>query len=178
MEKHMSQNNEPSKRKRVKISYWWQLPVPADENSSQNWVLACSLNQMRLPRFGQIITWRLAPLPRAGQDSLVVIARGIVSEVSEIKDGEYFAVLERNCKEYQMDPLTYEELHNCLSVAVTGFHPTIGCLEGPLVRLLPECDLAGIADPLVRPQGKGEPVVWVDWSTICKVTDLEEALHD
>ncbi|MCL4299546.1 MAG: hypothetical protein KJ077_27670 [Anaerolineae bacterium] len=101
-----------------------------------------------------------------------------MAEVTEINPGEYLAVLERNCREYEMDPLSYDELVDCLNLAVTGFHPTFGCVEGPLVRLLPECDLVGIADPLINQGGKDESLVWVDWSTICKVDDLEAALQD
>jgi hypothetical protein len=48
------------------------------------------------------------------------MARGIVAEVSEIKPGEYLAVLERNCREYEMDPLPYDELRDCLNMAVMG----------------------------------------------------------
>lgn len=174
----MTQSCQSSKRNQVKVSFWWQSPRTGNGNSSSNWVLACSLNQRRPPRFGQVITWRLGVPCLVGQEAVMVMARGIVAEVSETNPGEYLAVLERNCREYEMDPLSYDELVDCLNLAVTGFHPTFGCVEGPLVRLLPECDLVGIADPLINQGGKDESLVWVDWSTICKVDDLEAALQD
>jgi hypothetical protein len=174
----MTQSCQPSKRNRVKVSFWWQPPEVSNGNSSQNWVLACSLNQRRLPRFGQVITWRLGTSQLAGHEAVIVMGRGIVAEVTEINPGEYLAVLERNCREYDMDPLPYDELRDCLNTAVMGFHPILGCVEGSLVRLLPECDLAGIADPLINQGDKGESLVWVDWSTICKVDDLVATLQD
>lgn len=172
----MTQSCQSSKRNQVKVSFWWQSPRTGNGNSSSNWVLACSLNQRRPPRFGQVITWRLGTSELAGHEAVIVIGRGIVAEVTEINPGEYLAVLERNCREYEMDPLLYDELRDCLNMAVMGFHPILGCVEGSLVRLLPECDLAGIADPLINQGGKDESLVWVDWSTICKVDDLEAAL--
>lgn len=172
------QHFQSSKRNPVKVNYYWQPPAAGNGDSPENWVLACSVDQVRPPRFGQIVTWRLVTPPTTGQEALIVIARGLVAQVSVIKPDEYLVILERNCHEFCMDPLPYAELRDYLNLAVAGFHPTFGCVEGSLVRLLPECDLAGIADPLINQGDENGSLTWVDWSTICTVEDLEAALKD
>ena len=156
-----------------KISYWWAPPVP--EHQEPEAELALMLEQQRLPRIGQAITW-LLPMPAVvGQEPPSIIALGEVLKIEKVaEEPDTYAVLLGRCH----NGLSYEELCACINAQVAGFHPEFGCVEGRLVGLMPRFELAGIADPLLGSLLGGaddddEPVVWVNWATVWTVEGLE-----
>jgi hypothetical protein len=152
------------------VVYGWVPESPP--GSTADVEIAGMLEQTRLPRIGQIITWVLPQPDTVGQDPPLVIAKGTVTEVAQAESGSHIVYLRR---EHTVG-MSYQDLCMCIHAEVVGFHPDLGCVEGRLIGLFPKCELAGIADPqmadLVQ-QDDEPPVIWVDWATVWTVQGLE-----
>jgi hypothetical protein len=156
----------------VSVSYWWLPPTPYREESSEV-KLAENIEQVRMPRIGQTMTW-IMPRPRTvGYEPPIVVGYGRVTHIERVEPRQYGAYVERE----NAVGLGYDELCALINVSVVGFHPDLGCVEGALIGLLPESELAGVADPAQASRIRAsadddtgdeddEPVVWVDWATI------------
>jgi len=159
----------------TRLSYFWVPPQSPNRPSQEPEPALATVTERcaRLPRINQVISWVLPSPQTAGYEPPAVIAYGNVVAVGEVEEagaGVYTALLER-C----YNAMSYDELCFCVGAQVVGFHPDFGCVEGELIGLLPQCQLAGIADPLLEPDDEDDdrPVIWVDWMTVWTVQGLE-----
>lgn len=147
-------SEQMSEAKIVIAGFFWTAPdkppypPPMETDDNRPFLVKPLLS---VPQPGEIISFEL-PHPKQAEPIIyempAVVVHGKVVSVTpvkskKLKEEAYTVRLERTAR----TGLVWDELGACIGAEMVGFHPDIGRVEGKLIGLLPEAELALVRVP-------------------------------